>query len=198
MNAQTAKKAAPARERILEVASDLFYKQGFRATGINEVIEKSGVAKATFYNHFPSKDDLCKDCLIGMSDNELRFVDAATHQAKGAVARFLSVIESLEPWALQTEFRGCAFMNIAAEVPDEKSPLRKVGTKLYDEIRIRVESLTKELIDSDPVKYADFNQQKLTNAYMAAFAGAVALATIYHAIWPIEDAVESVRCLIGE
>lgn len=47
------------RERILATAADLFANQGYRATGVNEVIDKQGVAKATFYNHFMTKDDLC-------------------------------------------------------------------------------------------------------------------------------------------
>ena len=57
--AATTRPAGPPEERILAVASELFYRQGYRATGINEVIARSGVAKATFYNHFPSKEDLC-------------------------------------------------------------------------------------------------------------------------------------------
>lgn len=198
MTAQAKKPTGTARERILEVASDLFYRQGYRATGINEVIEKSGVAKATFYNHFPSKDVLCRECLIGLSDNELRFVDSAIHYAEGPLEKFLSVIQSLIPWAEQTEFRGCAFMNIASEVPDPNSPLRKVGTKLYDEIQLRVEALTSELIESDRGKYGHLDLDTVSKCYMVAFAGAVALAEMYHATWPIEDAIHSVRRMIGE
>ncbi|MEJ2142214.1 MAG: TetR/AcrR family transcriptional regulator [Gammaproteobacteria bacterium] len=198
MTAQAKITTGTARERILEVATDLFYRQGYRATGINEVIDKSGVAKATFYNHFPSKDVLCKDCLNGLSDNELHFVDSAIHNANGPLDRFLSVIQSLEPWARDTEFRGCAFMNIASEVPEPDSPLRKVGTKLYDEIRLRVEKLTSELIESNKEKYGHLDVDTVSKCYLVAFAGAVALAEIYHAIWPIHDAVNSVRRMIGE
>lgn len=198
MNESNAILTGSARERIVTIASDLFYKQGYRATGINEVIKKSGVAKATFYNHFPSKDDLYKACLHGLSDNELVFVDSKIRQAKTARTRFLAVIESLKPWSLDTNFRGCAFLNTASEIPDPSSPLRKVGTKLYDEIRARVEHLAKELIESDPKKYGGLNIKTLTDDYMIAFSGAVALAELYHAIWPIEQGVKTVRRLIGE
>jgi hypothetical protein len=89
-------------------------------------------------------------------------------------------------------------MNISAEVPDPKSPLRKVGTRLYDEIRTRVESLASKLIESDTKKYGHLDATELTKDYMIAFAGAVALAEIYHAIWPIEQAEQTVRRLIGK
>ena len=185
-------------ERIVEVASELFYKQGYRATGINEVIKKSGVAKATFYSHFPSKDDLCKVCLQGLSKSELEFVDCAIESAKGPVKRFLAILESLETWALDTNFRGCAFLNMASEVPDPTSPLRKEGMKLYDNIRSRAEEMSRELIASDIKRYGHLDIEQLANDYMVVFAGAVALTELYHAVWPIQHGVKNMRRLIGD
>ncbi|MHB1528956.1 MAG: TetR/AcrR family transcriptional regulator [Acidiferrobacteraceae bacterium] len=57
------KRNLPARERILLTANDLFYREGIRATGIDRVIAESGVAKATFYRHFASKNDLVREYL---------------------------------------------------------------------------------------------------------------------------------------
>jgi AcrR family transcriptional regulator len=186
------------RDRILEVATDLFYNQGYRATGINEVIEKSEVAKATFYNHFPSKDDLCKASLEILSENELSFIDGLIDKAKTPQDKFMSLIKSLDVWAKDTNYRGCAFINIAAEIPDEKSPLRKVGTRLYDEIRNRIERLTKELIASDKASYGHLDAKTVTDEYFLAFASATGLIGIYHDIWPVKQAVKSVSRLIGE
>ena len=197
MNNQASKIKTSPRERILEVATDLFYSQGYRATGINEVIEKSGVAKATFYNHFPSKDDLCKSSLQILSDRELNFIDSYISAAKAPEARFMAVIETLKPWATDTKLRGCAFINIAAEIPDEKSPLRKVGTRLYDEIRLRIERLTEELIASDEKKYGHLDAKKVSQEYFMAFASATGLIGIYHAIWPAEQAENSIKQLIN-
>lgn len=198
MNAQATKLKASPRERILEVATDLFYNQGYRATGINEVIEKSGVAKATFYNHFPSKDDLCHASLEILSANELNFVDSLINAANTPESRFMSVIESLDTWVKMTNYRGCAFINIAAEIPDESSPLRKVGTRLYDGIRERIERLTKELIASDKTKYGHLDAKSVSDEYFLAFASATGLISIYHDIWPVERAIESVKRLIGQ
>jgi AcrR family transcriptional regulator len=186
------------RERIMGVAADLFYKQGYRATGVNEVIEKSGVAKATFYSHFPSKDDLALAYLRQLKDTEAVYVDNAIQAAKGRVNRFLAVIRSLEPWLLETEFRGCAFINMASEVPDPRHRLRKVGREVYDAVRVRVAALAQELIASDAGKYGHLDAKELTSEYMVAFTGAISLAEIYHAIWPVKDALNTVRRLIGE
>jgi AcrR family transcriptional regulator len=195
----TAKKitASSARERILEIATDLFYRQGYRATGINEVIEKSGVAKATFYNHFPSKDELYEACLNILSENELRYVDQGINAATGPRDRFLSILRWLKPWATETKFRGCAFLHAATEVPNADSKIRRVGTRLYDSIRLRVERLAEELVSSDQA-YQHLDAKKLASDYMVAFAGAVSQAEIYHAIWPIEQAIETIERLIGE
>jgi AcrR family transcriptional regulator len=111
-----------ARERILETATDLFASQGYRATGVNEIIAKSGVAKATFYNHFPTKDDLCLAYLKGLDTFELDSIKEFVAKKRTPWARFLAVIESLEPWLQGNNLRGCSFLNMVAEVPDYKSP----------------------------------------------------------------------------
>ncbi len=182
----------------MEVATDLFYRQGYRATGINEVIRKSGVAKATFYSHFPSKDDLGLAYLRQVMEGEIEHLDRSIQAANGPVERYYAVMRSLEPWLLDTRFRGCAFINIASETPDPKHPLRKVGREVYDIARARVEAIANELIQSDVAKYGHLDAAELTGEYMVAFTGAIALAEIYHAIWPVEDALKTVSRLIGE
>jgi AcrR family transcriptional regulator len=190
--------AGTAAERILSVACELFYKQGYRATGINEVIKKSGVAKATFYSHYPTKDVLCLAYLKELKSGELASLENAISLADGPLARLLAIIESLETWLLETNFRGCGFLNMASEIPDPRDPLRKVGKELYDKIRKRVEELSEELIESDSKKYGHLNARDLTNNYMVSFAGAVALAEIYHAIWPVEHAFKTMQSLIEQ
>ena len=186
------------RERIINTASDLFYKQGYRATGINEVIQTSAVAKATFYHHFPTKEELCLAYLGEIKAREMAFIDNAIGSAKGSVNRFLSVTESLKPWLTQTNFRGCGFLNMASEIPEHTSPLRKPGIALYDHIRDRVAALSQELIESNGKKFAHLDANELSNSYMVIFSGAILLAEIYHAIWPVDHALMSLRRLIGE
>lgn len=184
-------------ERILAVATELFYRNGYRATGINEVIDKSGVAKATFYKHFPAKEDLARAYLKTSREAELAFIEQYVAAQDEPLNRFLAVMGSLKPWAIDTDFRGCAFINMASEVPDPHHTLRREGTKLYDEIRSKVSALSKALIASDEKKYGHLNDTELTEEYMVLFTGAVALAEIYHDIWPIDHALHSARRLVG-
>jgi AcrR family transcriptional regulator len=197
MSKSVKKQSGSPAERILEVASDLFYKQGYRATGINEVIRESGVAKATFYHHFPTKDDLCYAYIKGLSDNELMYMDNFVATSKGALNRFLAPLQSLGPWLIDTKFRGCPFLHMVAEIPDHTSPLRKVGSKLYRDVDKRVHKLCDELIASDK-QYAHLDSAKLCEDYMLIFAGAIALAELYHDISPIEQGVATLKRLIGK
>ncbi|WP_207063329.1 TetR/AcrR family transcriptional regulator [Motiliproteus sp. SC1-56] len=182
----------------MTVAQALFYAQGFKATGINEVIEKSGVAKATFYNHFRTKDELGAAYIKAMKESEVAYLEGCLAGKRDPVERFLAVIESLRPWLLETEFRGCPFINLASEVPDAASPLRREGTKLYDFTRDKTRILTGELIASDPETYGHLDVDEVTDTYMTLYAGAIALAEIYHAIWPIDHALQGAKRLIGK
>lgn len=199
MKARTQKKPSGApQERILQVASDLFYRQGYRRTGVNEVIQKSGVAKATFYNHFPTKEDLGVAYLRLELEREITHVESFIQDAGGPLERFLAVIRSLIPWMQETDCRGCPFMNMASEVPDPESPLRAVGKATYDYVRGRLQTLSDELIASDTARYGHLDAGALTGDYMSTLAGAIALAEVYHSIRPIEDAMRSIGRLIGE
>ena len=108
--------SATPRQRILLTAHALFYRDGIRATGIDRVIAESGVAKATFYRHFPSKNDLI-----------LAYLDHR-HQLwiewfKGALARHgntpRSLLAALAEWFGDPSFRGCAFINSVGELAME-------------------------------------------------------------------------------
>lgn len=193
----TKQQVLPPRERILETAGDLFYRRGYRATGINEVIEKAGVAKATFYAHFPTKDALCLAYLKERNAREATEILAAVKSKRTSLTRFLAVIECIEPWAIRTDFRGCQFINMVPEIPDENSTLRKEGHRHYDSARKLIRELAGELIASDKKKYGHLDADDVTNAYMTHLAGAIALAGVYHELWPIQAGIAAVRRLVG-
>lgn len=109
----TASKPA-ARDRILTTAHDLFYGEGVRATGIDRVIADAGVTKATFYRHFPSKNDLVEAFLHYRHERWMAWFDDALnrHRSDGAMA----VVHALREWFSQSTFRGCAFINTVVEL----------------------------------------------------------------------------------
>lgn len=103
----------PPRERILLTAYELFYREGIRATGIDRVIAEASVTKATFYRHFPSKNDLIRDFLEYRHQQWMVwFIDAL--QRHGNNIRALSPV--LAEWFSDENFRGCAFINSVGEL----------------------------------------------------------------------------------
>lgn len=190
------KSSNEARERILEVAGDLFYRQGYRATGINEVIRKAGVAKATFYAHFPSKDDLCLESLRQRNAAEIEEIKAYVATRVGPGDRYLGVIEAIEAWLRVNDIRGCGFLNMVSEVPDPDSPLRREGVDHYDAFRGLVLEVCRDLIASDPDRYGHLQVFSLADHYLLIATGAIALAEIYHDISPVVHAREQVAAMI--
>ncbi len=106
-----------ARERILLTAHDLFYRDGIRATGVDRIIAESGVAKLTFYRHFPSKDDLVRAFLDYRHDRWMAwFVDALGRHGAHGGRGLQALADALEEWFRSPSFRGCAFINSVVEV----------------------------------------------------------------------------------
>jgi AcrR family transcriptional regulator len=105
--------AAPPRERILNTAHDLFYRDGIRATGIDRVIAESGVAKVTFYRQFASKDDLILAFLDYRHQRWMAwFVDALERHGDTPAA----IAPALAEWFRGPDYRGCAFLNSVGEL----------------------------------------------------------------------------------
>jgi AcrR family transcriptional regulator len=106
-----------ARERILSTAHDLFYRDGIRATGIDKLIAESGVAKLTFYRHFPSKDALVCEFLDYRHARWMAwFVDALQRHGGAPGAGLAPLAAAMAEWFADPLFRGCAFINAVAEV----------------------------------------------------------------------------------
>ena len=184
------------RDRILETAANLFFTQGYRATGINEVIAKSGVAKATFYNHFPTKDDLCLAYLRHRNTTEFQAITAYVQDYGSPRERFLAVMQSIQPWLEANSLRGCAFINMVAEVPDPEDQLRKEGLQHYESLRQLILGLAQNLIQSDAQKYGHLDSQVLTDNYLVVLGGAIAMTEIYHDIWPAAQGITLIKRLI--
>lgn len=107
----------PPRERILLTAHDLFYRDGIRATGVDKVIAESGVSKVTFYRYFPSKNDLIRAFLDYRHQRWMAwFTDAIQRHRGGAEPGLLPLVAVMEEWFRNPVYRGCAFINTAAEL----------------------------------------------------------------------------------
>src|SRR3984885_1482784 len=108
--------AAPsARERLLAAASELFYAEGIHTVGIDRVIERAGVAKASLYNTFGSKDELIRAYLkLRHARTEARLT-AAMATVETPREKLMAIFGAQQAYFEHSQFRGCAFMNASAE-----------------------------------------------------------------------------------
>jgi AcrR family transcriptional regulator len=138
--------AKTARERVLAVAEDLFYREGVRAVGIDTIIARSGVAKMSLYRNFASKDDL----IVAYLEERSRRFFAWWDRAVGAEdaeprARLRGLIKATVEKVRLPEYRGCPFLNTSAEFPDAAHPARAVIAAHKREVRKRLLSLCRRL-----------------------------------------------------
>ena len=142
-------------ERILRTASDLFYREGVRAVGIQRVIEEAGIAKASLYAHYASKDDLVAACLddraaAGRTRIEAALADPSL-DARGRLLRFFEIqAESIADPA----FRGCPILNANSELADAAHPARAVAARQRAWLHTLLQSLAEEAGARDPADLA--------------------------------------------
>jgi AcrR family transcriptional regulator len=108
-----------ARERLLAAASELFYAEGVHTVGIDRVIERAGVAKASLYNTFGSKDELVRAYLEGRHALQVERITRYISRYSSPRERLLGVFEAQGELFAAPGFRGCAFVSASAESPGE-------------------------------------------------------------------------------
>lgn len=117
--------ASLARERLLATASLLFYAEGIHAVGIDRIIAEAGITRATFYRHFPSKEDLV-EAYLGVEDSNIRATFAAAGAATDDPRELVGLlIEGLADDVERRHTRGCPFINAAAEYPEADTAVRR-------------------------------------------------------------------------
>jgi AcrR family transcriptional regulator len=114
------------RERILEAATELFYAHGLRAVSAEKIIAQVGITKVTFYRHFPTKDDLIVAYLERRANWERDAIAQARQAADDVPGAFRIIAEAIGAESCSPGFRGCPFINAAAEYADPDHPVRRV------------------------------------------------------------------------
>lgn len=178
-------------QRILDTAAKLFAERGYELVGINELIEKSGVAKATFYQHFRSKEKLCAEWLrqeASRSEQDARALLDANAPALEKVAR---KFDQLGAHLLSSEFRGCPFSNTAT-VMIQDNEVREVVRNVKSGTRLFWQALALQL-PRDPSA-----ARAIGDGLFLLFSGAITEAQNAKAIWPVESAKAAALALCGK
>lgn len=131
-----------ARQRILAIADDLFYREGIRATGVDTIIAESEVAKTTLYRYFPSKDDLVVAYLEDRSQRFWESFEAVVAQDSGQPKQqLLAIFERLDEILSHGDCHGCPFLMVASEFPELDYPGHQVAIAQKQKIRDRISEL---------------------------------------------------------
>ncbi|MDQ6714007.1 MAG: TetR/AcrR family transcriptional regulator [Candidatus Dormibacteraeota bacterium] len=127
-----------ARERVLTTAYDLFSRRGVRAVGVDTIIAEAGVAKMTFYRHFPSKDDLVLAFLDRREQLWTKeWLEAAVERrAVDPRERLLAIFDVFDEWFHQDEFEGCSFINVLLETVEPGHSARVASVAYLANIRV--------------------------------------------------------------
>jgi AcrR family transcriptional regulator len=134
-----------ARERILDSAYELFSRRGIRAVGVDEVIERAAVAKATLYRHFASKDDLVLAFLERREQLWTRAFVEAEARKRGSTAeeQLLAIFDVFDEWFQREDFEACSFINVLLEM-GSAHPAGEACVRHLENIRSVVRGLAEE------------------------------------------------------
>ncbi|MDR6530099.1 AcrR family transcriptional regulator [Caulobacter rhizosphaerae] len=145
-----------AAERIFETARDLFYREGIRAVGVDEIVTKAGVTKPSLYRSFKSKDDLVAAVLREVEAGFWeRFESAETAFPDDSKAQMVAYFEGLAARSGGADYRGCALSNAVVEYPDRDHAGRAVAQGHKQDLRARLRAKAAQMGASDPAALGD-------------------------------------------
>lgn len=158
---------ASARERILATASDLFYREGIRAIGIDTVVEQSGVSKTSLYRVFDSKDALISAFATEKDQVFWAWWDGVeAKHAEDPRALLDALLSGIAKRIAHPAFRGCPFLNLVTEFPDDNHPGRVIARNNKEELRARLSTIVAKLGVSDPKRTASQIALLINGAYV--------------------------------
>ncbi|NNE93843.1 MAG: TetR/AcrR family transcriptional regulator [Verrucomicrobiales bacterium] len=171
----------------METATRLFQERGFSEVGINEIIEKAETAKASFYQHFKSKTDLCEAWLQTIHERSEEIRSEILDSAGDPVDKIVSYFEGIEPFLKANDFRGCPYSNTAAVVDSGCCGIRGKIESHKDSIRQFFRQLTGEFARSGE------RASQLADQLFLLFSGATSESQNLRATWPARTACRAAR-----
>ncbi|MFT6914195.1 MAG: AcrR family transcriptional regulator [Motiliproteus sp.] len=115
------------KQQLIEIALNLFMNEGFHATGIDRIVEMSGISKTTMYRHFESKELLIRDALRVFSQRQQSAWASDNDHLVSAEQLILARFDELEALVQRKHFSGCVFLNASGEYPDENNLIHQVA-----------------------------------------------------------------------
>ena len=141
-------------QRLLAATEKLIYANGINATGMEAIVNASGVARKTIYRHFPTKEDLIAEVLRQRDQRWMQWFIASTSAVPEPKARMLASFDALEEWFLTEDFNGCAFINAAGECGSTSTLINAVAKEHKVNLAHYLEQLAAAYGVDEPKKMA--------------------------------------------
>lgn len=171
-----------AKERILETAGRLFHKRGYSEVGINEIIDKAETAKASFYQHYPSKEALCEAWLSNVHDRSEIGRAEILEKDISPSEKVEIYFNQLEQFMSQSEFRGCPYSNTGA-VSDKEC------TGIVEQIRGHKESIRNFFHQIAEERFGEAEKaQSVGDRLFLLYSGATTESQNLKTLWPVQVA----------
>ena len=148
--------ATPMRERLIAAGLDLFYRRGFHATGLDQILEAVGTTKTTFYNHFESKETLALACIQRRDERWRVRLPALRIERAGPdpLDQLREVWGVWRDWFSDIAFNGCLFIHACSEFPDPRDPCHIAARANVEALRGIVRDLAERSGLEDPEGFA--------------------------------------------
>jgi AcrR family transcriptional regulator len=156
------------KQVLFETAARLFYRRGYRATGVDMIAAESGIGKMTLYRHYPSKNDLIVAYLQYSDRVFWEHYERITGDVPAAHGKLLVFFDSLQQHVTSSACYGCPFLNIAAEYPESDYPGHQVAFEHKEAVLARFRQLAHQAGACQPDVLADALLMLMDGAYVAA------------------------------
>jgi AcrR family transcriptional regulator len=192
LNDQSTETKAATRERIVEAARDLFFRQGYVATGVAQILKASNANSGSLYYFFPSKDDL----LVAVLEEyqallEPRVLKPAFERVADPIERLFAVLEGYRLLLEATNFElGCPIGNLALEVSNSQPAARRLIIKNFRAWCDAIRRLIEDAADRLP---RDVEPAGLATHVLATMEGSVMLARAYRSFEPFDQAINQLK-----
>ncbi|HVW59356.1 MAG TPA: TetR/AcrR family transcriptional regulator [Puia sp.] len=188
------KENSKVRHRVMDTVTRLFYEQGFLATGINQIIEESEVAKASLYEHFPSKEDILQAYLEEATARWRVDFETFCKDRTPGEKTLLALFDYRKQRAMEGGFKGCTFVRVAYELPnlDERSLDTIRRHKAY------IKTMVKQHIALLPVRRSARETEDLAEMIVWLYEGSGVQSSLERSAHPIDAAKKIAQKLISQ
>ncbi|HAR72305.1 MAG TPA: TetR/AcrR family transcriptional regulator [Flavobacteriaceae bacterium] len=166
------KSSVAVRDRILDTASELFYRQGYNSTGINQIIDEAEIARASLYHHFKSKNDLLYAYLEKTNDAWFAQLHQFIKKQKTPEDKILAMFDFRIKRQTANKFGGCPFLKASSEIPfDDAKAFEIINTH-----KMKFKALLLEILNEKASEDHSFSKTELTETLFLLIEGATMTA----------------------